>query len=125
MNVSGISAYSPSFGQVKRSAAEKAIESCNGDIGKISRVKQQVEDQKDNYRYDIKGLGPREYYNYIVVKRGENSGMCYMTLDEACYYANRSAAYEEIKEASERKKQEHNDEFNKIADSVLEDCPDD
>lgn len=123
MNISKINANTTSFGSIKKSAVEKAIKQADGDISKLRSIKTLIEDQKSN-PYDIKGLPSHEYYNFIVIKPGSHSGMCYMTLEESCSAAVRAAEADKLKETRETEKLKNKPEADRIINDLLNSCED-
>ena len=90
MNISRIDMYAPSFGQVKRSAAERAIDDAKGNIDELKKVKELVEGQKSNKKVDI--VGCSGYCPFKVVRRGcfgrHYTITKYDSLKEACEMAD-------------------------------------
>ena len=122
MNITKVNSSSMNFGSIKKSAAEKAIKAANGDVSKLGYLEEMIQEQKENRRYDIEGLPSYEYYNYIVCKKGANSGQCFMKLEEACRYANMMNQSDAIKEDQEIKKMEQRPTFDEMAQRLLDSC---
>ena len=123
MNISKVSLNSANFGSIKRSAAARAIELANGDSKKLFDVSAAIEDQRNNKRYDIKGLPAYESCNYIVVKRGEDSGERFMNLENACNYAS-MRQHLDIKAERLKAAQGVLPDFKLFANSLLDMCED-
>ena len=121
MDITKINSNSMNFGNIKKSAVEVAIREANGNLNKLSRIKDAIEKQKNN-PYDIKGLPSHEYYNYIVVKQGKTSGMSAMTLEEACQTANTNKQIDELVIKAEMRKNQQKPEFEKMAKELLDSC---
>ena len=64
MNISKISPFSPSFGIVRRAAAQRAVELARGDLNELETIKRVVEEQKDNRMYDIVPI-PQDAIHYM------------------------------------------------------------
>ena len=112
----------PSFGKVYKSAAKNAIKETEGDADELKCVRQLIEEQQDNKHFDIIGLPSRDYYNYMILKSGEEFGFCYMTLDKACNAATKYKNYEIEQEKAERLQEEADAED--LIKEILEKCPD-
>ena len=123
MNVSKVSSNSMNFGSIKKSAVEKAIKQANGNPSELSKIKTAIEEQKGN-PYNIEGLPSHEYYNYIVIKQGDHSGMCFMTLEEACRDANGSKQRDVWKKEAEMRRNQQKPQFDKLASELLDSCED-
>ena len=68
MKILSINTHNPSFGQVRKSAAEIAIEQTKGDMDKLKKVKELVEGQKNNKKVDI--VGSSGYRPFRLVHKG-------------------------------------------------------
>ena len=108
--ITKINSLSPSFGVVKRSAAEKAIINANNDAAELQNICNFVKSQKNNDKYDVEAS---LYYNYMTIKRGENSGQGFKTLKEACLYATAAKEYDKYKESLE------DNPYSKGADNII------
>ena len=86
MNISRINTYSPSFGKVRKSAAEMAIKHADGDIKKLRTIEILTKGQGYNKRWDV--VWSDAHRSYAIVKRDDNSDITPLaTLTQACYLA--------------------------------------
>jgi len=70
MNISPVSLNSMNFGQVTRSAVQKAIKSADGNIQNLETIRDCMVEQISNNRYDVHGmLSGVEDFNYMVQKK--------------------------------------------------------
>ena len=99
MKILSINTHNPSFGQVRKSAAQIAIDKAGGNPSELKRIKRLVEGQKDNLKYDI--IASRDPdYTYEVVD-ADGTYFCMDTkcnnFDFACAIAsNLNQSYETI-----------------------------
>lgn len=93
MRISGIA--SPSFGKVRRSAAELAIWKAQNDMNELNAIKSEVEGQADNYLYDVGVYRYRfgcdyESYCFALCKHGDDTNWRWISDDfgSICSKAN-------------------------------------
>ena len=116
--------YAPSFGQVKRSAAERAIRYAHGDIDKLNEIKDLVKGQKDNTDFDVVASN-YSLYRYEVVKRDIKYSLSYCDdFREACEIANKCKESLANQRAIEAKRAEYDAGINAIASEILAECED-
>ena len=95
MNVSKINIYAPSFGRVRKSAAELAIKQADGDIKQLNEIKRLIDSESDNDSYDV--MATKLNHRYKVVKSGSNRGLAfYSNFDSACYQASQLVEYDKL-----------------------------
>ena len=87
MKISSINTHNPSFGQIRRCAALKAIQETNGNINKLNIIRDLVDREKNNDKYDVIWSDTDDYYE--VIKKGTDRISAYCgTISDACFYAN-------------------------------------
>lgn len=110
MNISGINMYNLSFGQVHRDAARKAIDEAGHQIDKLKKIKNLVEEQKDNTLYDI--TEDSKTHRFKIVRNAENNSAVrdeYCDSFEISYSDNFEAACAIAA-------------YNKMVEDILADC---
>lgn len=122
MKISSINTYNPSFGQVRKSAAEQAIKDTKGNYEKLRAIKNYVEQQKDNDKYDIvanEGLLKGNFpYKVEGAALNNNYFDIFRTLYGACVDAT------ERKEQDEANGLRLSEEFKALASEILAECED-
>lgn len=120
MNVSGINMYTPSFGQIRKSAAEKAIKETNGNVSKLQIIRDMVDSQKHNKQFDIIASPDDSFGKYQVISSdGKRSDtMLCNDIYDACFIAN------EWHEETSQEPADKKNIFDTLAAEILAECKD-
>lgn len=121
MRISSVNSNSIHFAQIKKSAVKNAIKFAKGDVKKLERVKELLEEQKDNDKYHVIARASYTAYGYSVINNnGNNMGVRFLNLSEACNLASILKRRDEASEDAVQDKQ--NEEFSKLAKELLNSC---